>query len=507
MKTLLLIGGGIVVVGAASLFGPGAFRSKVADARFEDSVFVARRGDLDVTITENGYLKSTNSVSLKPKFRGQSVITMLIDEGTEVKEGDLLVEFDATELQNRLEETQNSLIQYEAELEAAEASLEIQHRENEAAIEKAELALEVARLTLERYEKGEYPNTARKNQLTVEKARSEHQRAQESFEQVPELAAEGFLTSIQVEEERIRLKEAEINLENAEKDLELYETYTRPMEHKQKQSEVTDAERTLLNAREKAEINLKEKEARVSQQERLVASTKSSIEKIEKDLESMKILAPQPGIVLHGDPKNPWMKDNIQIGNPVWQGWTLITLPDLTEMQVLLSVHEADIAQVKPDQRCVITLDTYKGKVFTGKVTDIASVANSDGWRDSSNKQFRVEVTITDLDIEVRAGITAKVEIQIEHLEDVLHVPVHAVFKEGEEFFCFVPTEEGFGRKTVEIGKNNEHYVCVESGLEEGDRVLLFDPREGDAVEDTVVESAGEEEALPLALGGAAGGE
>ena len=94
------------------------------------------------------------------------------------------------------------------------------------------------------------------------------------------------------------------------------------------------------------------------------------------------------------------------------------------------------------------------------------------------------EISMKEVEKELRAGITATVEVHIETIEDSLHVPVHAVFKDGETFICFVPTESGFGREEVTIGKSNEHYVVIETGLAEGDRVLLFDPREGEVAED-----------------------
>lgn len=501
MKGIILVGG-LIAAGGLYYYYPRQQGGAEASSKYEDALFATRRGDLRITITENGYLKSKNSVQLKPKFRGQSVITWLIDEGTAAKQDDVLVKFDDTEIRQQLEETQNNLVQYQTELEAAKADLEIASRENEAAIEKAELALEVAQLTLEKYEKGEHPNNLRKNNLALEKAQSEYQRAQERYEKVPELAEEGFLTSIQVEEERINVREAQINLENAEKELELYTVYTRPMELKQKETEVKDATRTLDTARQKADINLKEKQANVSRKEGLVRTTEQRIDLINKDLEAMQIKAPQAGLVLYGDPRNSWQRDQVKIGNPVYQGWVVITLPDLTEMQVLINIHEADIAQVKVDQKAVITLDTYQGRIFTGKVTNVASVATSEDWGDETNKQFRVELTMDELDIEVRAGITAKVEIEIDTLADVLYVPIHSVFKEGDEYFCFLPDPKGgFLRQTVKIGRNNTHYVVIEEGLSEGDRVLLYDPRdEGLAEKGPELPEETEEEA-PLSLG------
>ena len=164
-------------------------------------------------------------------------------------------------------------------------------------------------LTLKRFEIGESENTLRRNRLAVEKTESELQRAKESFEPVPALFEEGFLTKIQMEEERINLREAEINVENAIKDLEMYEQLTAPMELKQKEAAVREAERAQVTANERAGIAIKQKEARVSQHERHLTAVKNRIEELEKNLGYMEIKAPHAGIALSsGGPLSPGLK-------------------------------------------------------------------------------------------------------------------------------------------------------------------------------------------------------
>ncbi len=112
MKTLLIL----IVIGLAGgatwYFGPARLSAADSQDRFAESTYDVGRSDLRITIAENGYLKSKNSVHLEPKFRGSGTITWLIDEGAEVVEGDVLVKFDDSETQQRLEEVNNSLLQY-----------------------------------------------------------------------------------------------------------------------------------------------------------------------------------------------------------------------------------------------------------------------------------------------------------------------------------------------------------------------------------------------------------
>jgi HlyD family secretion protein len=449
----------------AATGAPSTSRTKVA------------RGELRIAIEENGYLTAKENVNISPKFKGQGTITVLVEEGKLVAPGDVLAEFDKTQLENQISELENQLSQYEIELEAAKANLEIQERDNQASIEKAELALVFAQLTLERYEQGDAPNEKRKLDLASEKAASEFERAKERFQQVPELVASGFLTRIQEEEERIRLREAEIGDENAKKDLELYQAYTTRMDLKKKQTDVKDAERELENARKKADINLKEKQAAHAQRERQVTSTKNRLDLQRTELGYYTIKAEKSGIVHYGDPEQPWYRDDIKVGGNVYQGRTLLTIPDLSNMKVLIQIHEADIDQIKVDLPVVVTVDSRKGESFSGKITEIASVATSANWTDESNKTFKVEVTLDAPSADLRAGVTAKAQIEVENLKAVLYVPIHAIVPEGDKHLAFVTKGAAIEERSVKIGKNNAHHVEVLEGLSEGEEILLYDPR------------------------------
>lgn len=503
MKIVLILIGAVVVAAGAVKLLTGSSTANASVIASEATAPV-KRGPLEITVSETGYLKAKNSVNIQPQFAREGTITWLVKEGKSVEKDEVLVEFDKTELTSQIDDISNNLIQYRTELEAARAEHEIQKRESTASVEKAEFEVQVARMKLELYEKGEGPNDLRKKKLASEKAHSELERAKERFAKVPELRAQGFLTKIQEEEERIQLREKEIEVENADKDLELWQTYSQPMELATRKNGVKDAERGLTNAREKADISVKEREARVTSSEGKVKSTETRLAKLDKELGFMTIKSPRAGIVYYGDPGEPWMHDEIKIGNRIHQGNTVVSLPDLKEMQVLIQVHEADIDLVKLEQKVLVTLEAVQGRTFDAKVTRIGAVANSN-WGNPENKTFEVELTMEPIDVDLRAGTTAKADIQVETVGGVLQVPIHAVFAEAGDHFAFVPNGGGFEKRSVKIGKNNNRFVVVESGLDEGQRVLLYDPRDAGLAEDASASDASKAPA-PSAAGTSAPG-
>ncbi len=471
---VLLAGGGIYF--AISSFWGGVGGSTSAAEVPATARASVQRGDLVITVTETGYLKAKNSEHVKPEIRRSGTITWLIDEGSKVEKDDLLVEFDKTDLEREIQDTENSLIQYEAELEAARATLAIHERDATANVEEWELTLEIANLNLERYLEGDAPNELRKLRLEKEKADSSFQRAKEQYEQVPQLEAEGFLTRIQAEEERIHLREQEILAENSQRELDLYNQYNYVITKAQKEADVKDANRELENARETATINLKEAQAKVTGAERQKTAAEEKLAELREEHGKMTIHSPTPGIVHYGDPARPWYHDDIKVGNSFRRGNTIITLPDLREMQVLVQVHEADIDFLAEGMHVDVVIEAAKGETFSGSITKIASVASSN-WSDPTNKTFEVEISMEPIDRELRSGITARAEIQVETREDVLQVPVHSIFAEEGEHFVFVHDPSGAEKRPISIGKNNAHYVEFSEGLELAEEVLLYDPR------------------------------
>ena len=113
-----------------------------------------------------------------------------------------------------------------------------------------------------------------------------------------------------------------------------------------------------------------------------------------------------------------------------------------------------------------------------GKVTEIATVANSD-WGDS--KTFEVVITLESSEESLRAGVTAKAEILVETIPECLVMPIHAAFAESGKHYAFVLGAKGYEKRELELGKNNVYLVNVTKGLAENDRVLLYDPRQSGA--------------------------
>jgi HlyD family secretion protein len=156
-------------------------------------------------------------------------------------------------------------------------------------------------------------------------------------------------------------------------------------------------------------------------------------------------------------------------------GTTVMTIADLSAMQIKAGLNEVDIGKLRGGQDVEIDVDAYPNVTFHGVVTHIAPAARDE----QGVKIFDVEIDITDSDERLRPGMTANIEIQGDHREGVLTVPVEAAFKKEDRYVVYVfdGSEDEPVEREVETGISNISSVEIISGLEEGDVVTLYDPQ------------------------------
>jgi HlyD family secretion protein len=456
-----------------------------------------RRGTLKVTLTERGTLKTRNAVHIRSAVQGRTPIEWLIEEGSRVEQGDIVVELEKQETQRRIDELEKSLISIEIELNSSRTEVAIQTEQNKTDHEKSQLALEVAQVEKEKLLLGDIPKEERRLDLAIEKAQSERNRAEGLWEDMPQMLEKGFVTPDEFEQERINLKEKREGLITATQERKLYKDFEKPLNIKQKSAAVTEAHRGVERVAKQAETKMGSLRVKVSQDERRLEESQEELAREQYDIERMTIVAPSAGVVFYGNPDRPWEAEEIKVGENVYFNRVILTLPDPSEMAVSINIHEADIDKISEGMASVIRSDVQKDRVFHGEVIKIDSVANAGNrrWGDQI-RRFKVEISLQGNDLELKPGTSAEVEIHTADLEDVLYVPIQAVHAESGKYFCFLDPSFRNSKVEVEVGRSNDSFLEITSGLEEGQPILLYRPETA---------TSGDQVAQPAASKGAEG--
>ncbi len=124
---------------------------------------------------------------------------------------------------------------------------------------------------------------------------------------------------------------------------------------------------------------------------------------------------------------------------------------------------------------------------LTGSVTKVAVLPDSNASRyNPSLKVYPATIEIEGAHEWLKPGMTAKVEIIVHELENVVYVPVQSIFVEDDRHFVFVENGGKNTRRPVTVGEHNDEFIEILAGIEEGESVLLNTPDEfepGEALE------------------------
>jgi RND family efflux transporter MFP subunit len=150
-------------------------------------------------------------------------------------------------------------------------------------------------------------------------------------------------------------------------------------------------------------------------------------------------------------------------------GTEILTIANLNDMIVNAHVNQADVIRLKQGREVDIQAESVPGVRMKGVVERIAPQAVIK----NGIKGFSARILIKDIDPRVRPGMTAVLGIPISAADNVLAVPLAAVFSENGDRFVFVKTEEKFERRPILIGLTDYAYAEVLKGLSAGEVVSL----------------------------------
>lgn len=439
------------------------------------------RGALTINVLTDGTIKPSDQVVISNTMEGRTTILSLVDEGTMVEKGDLLIELDASALEERLVEQQIRVQNDESDYIQARENLAVVKNQAQSDVEQAQLALEFARVDLEKYEQGEYPAEVDEARARIAVSQEELRRAEERHEWSKVLFEEKFLSQTELQADALAAQKARLDLDLSRGKLELLREYDYPRRIKELRAEVKRTSMALERIKRKAAADVVQAEASLKAKEAVLAQSRTRLEKIKTEISKTRIRAPQEGMVVYAtSTKASWRGsvEPLDEGQEVRERQELIYLPSSRAKAVETKIHESDLQQVQVGQKAIVRVDALPQETFTGIVTSIGVLPDAtSAWLNPDLKLFSVDISLAREHEQLRSGMNCAVEIIQSELEDALYVPVQAVVMEhGLAYVYKTGSNAEPVRKPVQIGAANAHYVQILEGVKEDERVLLNPP-------------------------------
>jgi multidrug efflux pump subunit AcrA (membrane-fusion protein) len=480
--------------------------------------FPAQRGDLTVSVIENGDLKPLNSLIIKSKVEKRSTtIISIVDEGTyisqeDVNNGMILVELDTSEIRQELMEEEIKYLDGKADMTTAKEAYDIQLIQNESDIEAGKIMVRFGMMDLQKYlgalvaKKviasaedsnswqdnvsifiddpnlgGEALQMIRELSSTITLTQAQLARAQDKLKGTQELYDSNYVAEIEKKGDELDVQSLVIQKEQDETAKALYLKYEFPKQVVTLLSAYHEALRELDKIHAKARSELAKARGEHDKEKAKFVLQEEELNHEREQLDFCTIRAPAPGDVVYASSTESSSRRRssrtIELGASISERQSIISIPDPSVMKIEIKIHETWIDKIKIGQKTKINVTAFPEESLTGEVIKKAPMADPEEWLNPDLKVYSTDIKIDGTHDQLKTGMTAKVEIIVQELKDVISVPIQTVINIEGQKICYIDTINGPQKRQVETGAFNDNFVEIKSGLDEGEKVLLNPPR------------------------------
>jgi HlyD family secretion protein len=488
----------------------------------EEITATVKRAILSITVTERGELESSKTIDARCEVEGyQNKIVSLITEGTKVKgpgwfwwePGQVVITFDKEKLKTDFLTKDVAYKGAVGKAKAAKGELEVQTNKAEGEVADAKLVLDLAELDRDKYLgqdsvlvkqitalgivvsrpgcfcpclahvafyhrpiSGEFQADVNEKNGDIELAHKELKDEENKLEQYQKFVKKGFGTPEELRVKQLAVENKKFVLKCKEAKLKVLLEFMRKRQETELTAKASEAARKLDRAKKAGAAAVEKAQSDLDAAEAAARVEKQALDRLQEQLDKCVVRAPADGVVVY-DKSRPWdPSSQVRAGGMVHNQQTLFQLPDLSQMQVKVKIHESMIKKVHKGQKAEVSIESLPGTILRGTVEKVGILADTMGyWDQGGVKEYVTIIKLDDLpeNAGINPGMTAQVKILANELPDVLMVPVQAVAEKEGKHFAYVNGLVSAERIEVEVGETNEKFVEIKSGLNEGQKVLL----------------------------------
>ena len=374
-----------------------------------------------------------------PQTAGSTRILRILEEGTQVEEGQVVCWLEDSALKDELD----------AQM--------IRWSQAKSWVEQAEKILEVSNIALREYQEGILPQDLRLVSDYIEVCRIQTKQSRDNVEWAEGMLKQDLYSESQVKTAQYSLQQSEVVLREAEEMERRLTKFTASKVVTSLEAKIAAVQADLQAQRVSFE--------REDQRKR----------RLEKAIENCEMKSPRAGTLTYFNETNGWgrVDSQIQEGLTVRENQVLFSIPDPTRMRVRTKINEAKIALIESGLPALIKLDAVPNKLFHGRVAEVTVIPTEAAGPLSDVKIYYANVEILDPEPGLSTGMSAQVEFLVNERKAVTRVPINSVrWFDGLPFVARPGADGKHIWKTIELGVMNQQFAEVKSGLARGESVI-----------------------------------
>jgi multidrug resistance efflux pump len=386
----------------------------------EDDEASALERRIDNTVRARAEVISLQTADIVCRVAGESAVVELVEEGANVKKGDVLVRLDDAPWRDRATAQEAAVIAAQAAVEQAKATLELRQQERADGRDASELAVRAAEAAREKYlgKDGEYAVQLKAIESQIAVA-AERVKTAEAILKAAMDAGEGggpaerLMIQRQTAEAKLAILEAKTALETAQAKRQLL--VTRELAHQTAALDLAlvEAKATLNRTRRQAEAAVAQAQADLKAREAALVQENLNLARIRSTIERCTLRAPRDGYVVYAGPRRRTGSNTLEVGGKVQDHQLLLQMPDTSRLGLRALVNETRIGRVKVGQSVMV--EPLVGRTrLRGKVASIANQPDQRSWLSSDVREYAVIVTLDEMPNGwAKPGMSAMAEIDV----------------------------------------------------------------------------------------------
>ncbi len=452
-----------IALGLMVLLGVGGFVywNQVSTAKAAAAVTVqtatVTRGTLVASVSGAGNIYAPQQTNLNFQLSGVPITKINVQVGDKVKSGDVLAQADDSDLQFAVRSAQ-------AQLESAQASLaKLQQPPLQADVTAAQSTLASAQsaYSVAVTKNAHVSDTIASAKAALDNAAAAVQQAQTAYDRIGGASN----PRIGMTSQALTLQQDTNNYQSALAAYNLALTDVNDSTVLAAAQQVASAQDALVKLTQPATPQ----DLAIAQAS--VDSAQVNVDQATSKLDQAKIIAPFDGTIA---------AVNYVIGqlSPSASTTPIVSLVNLDNLQIQVSLSEVDIAKVKPNDQVSLTFDALSGQRFQGKIVSVSPV----GTVTQGVVNYTVTVAVNKSNASVMPGMTAEASVTVDQRANALMVPNRAVKTQGNQHLI---TELFEGKQipvVVQTGLTNDQNTEIVSAatldgqtvnLQDGDTIVL----------------------------------
>jgi HlyD family secretion protein len=268
----------------------------------------------------------------------------------------------------------------------------------------------------------------------------------------------------------LSIAEKKMEYEKAQRRAEIIDNSRSKNERQKSVIDFTIAENDLFLAKEKLKFHKNNKALNLKLAKGKVNRLTAEVNDFKSDLERLKVKAPIDGMVIY---RANWQGEKPAVGESVQFGQPIVELAVIEQMQLKAQIAEPDSGKIKLGQRVKIMIDGTQEIVLQGDVVELGKVFRDKSSQDKRRVFDALIAFEQPEDTLIRPGMTARIEVVTQVIDDALTLSINAVKLENGVGSVRLSGLFSENTKIIEVAHIIGEKVVIKSGLSQGDQVVL----------------------------------